>query len=155
MSTSDRHENWSEDQTPPLSSESEEDLEIRRRGGCLTVWLVAMSLLFGLLLVGVALGIFLSFTSAVPSTFIITYILNALIAIFVVLGSVGVVGMWLWKKWGYYLLLAGFLVCLLLGLMDLAFGHDTPPVVLGETAVGVLGAILLYVAVRGKLVYFE
>ena len=128
---------------------------IRSRGGCLTVWLVVMSLLFGLLLVGVAIAIFLSSTSAFAPTLIITYILNALIAISVILGSVGLVGMWLWKTWGYYLLLVGFLVCIPLGLLDVAFGHDSPQVFFGELAFGVLGAILLSVVMRRHLVYFD
>src|SRR5947209_2306112 len=109
---SDSHGNLSESQTPSLSSESgpggssEVNLEMRHRGGCLTVWLVVMSLFYGLLVVGIAIGIYLSYSSdfAPPPT---TDVLNILTLIFVVLGSAGVVGMWLWKKWGYYLLMGG------------------------------------------------
>jgi hypothetical protein len=41
------------------------------------------------------------------------------------------------------------------GFVDLAFGHDSPEVVIGELACGVLGSILLYVPMREKLVYFD
>ena len=153
------HENLSEDQTPSFLSNGspQPNLEVRHRGGCLTVWLVVMSLIFGLLAVSMAIIGYQTYTSEFLPSLLITNVENILTCIFIVLGGAGVVGMWFWKKWGYYLQIGGFLVCSFDGLIDLGAAYHASSLALdlGQLASGVLGGILLYVVMRKKLVYFD
>jgi len=163
MCMSDNHGNGLESQTPSFpedngsSDASKADLEIRRRGRYLTSWLVFMSLIYGLLVVAFAI-IYLSGSAAFAPT-PITTVLNILALVFTVLGSVGVVGMWLWRKWGYYLLVGSYIVAFLSGLagllLDPLFVYVSLAVDIVQLIYAVLAGAFLYAMMSKKFDSFD
>ena len=116
------------------------------RGGCLITWLVVAGVANVLLLILTFIG--LGLVKAISASDIVGIILNVLVI-------AGIVGMWRWKKWGYYLLIWMFIGSTVLRIFMLFSGGGSSGIIVGTIVGGVLGPLILYLLVRDKLEYFD
>ena len=115
----------------------------KQRGGCLTIWLSLMT-------IGGAIGIFASFIRS-PDIAMFQITLpewyQPVKAFIAIVYLVCVIGMWMWKKWGFYgivlLNIAGVVIHLMIGIPFLwAVG-------------GLVGLIILWILVNPVMNQFE
>ncbi|HVU14261.1 MAG TPA: hypothetical protein VHD90_23440 [Phototrophicaceae bacterium] len=78
----------------------------QQRGGCLTIWLV-LAFIGGIFSVISYLTSTSTFIQAYPTATSATFILLAIASALIVIGAVG---LWMWKRWGFYAYVAGAIV---------------------------------------------
>jgi hypothetical protein len=101
-----------------LSFTQELPIVQRKRGGCLSAWLVFVGIS------NVLLFIFGLVSISTPGSLSLLYLLSGVIAL------VGAVGIWQLKKWGYYTLMACYVAALVFSLLPLgtgSFGQSASP----------------------------
>jgi hypothetical protein len=121
-------------------SSSRQERQYVERGGCLTSWLIFVGIVN-------ALALILGMTSPIGPLSLF-YIANGLIAL------IGVVGTWQMKKWGYYILLALYLIGLVGSVLSM--GSQSA---LSSSAISMIsslvGLVITSILVLGKWEDFE
>ncbi|HEX4203045.1 MAG TPA: hypothetical protein VHZ51_02380 [Ktedonobacteraceae bacterium] len=144
--------NWSDSGTQSSStgyrqsSSSAVDDYKPDRGGCLTTWLVVAGIVNVLLLILTFIG--LGVVKTISALDIVGIIFNVLVI-------VAIVGMWRWKKWGYYLLLGMFIGSIVLRIFTLLGSSGSFGYLLGTIVGGGIVLLIMYLLVRDKLEYFD
>ncbi len=126
---------------------------LKERGGCLTLYLVVafVGSLLGILgaisansaiATLTAQGVDVSQYQVYPSWYLPASIVPVLITI------VGVFGVWTWKKWGVYAIIASFVISTILSILVGSF-------VMGIVGLLISAALLWYVIFRDKWPLFE
>ena len=117
----------------------------RERGGWLTAWLVFVAIVNVLVLI-----LALTSLSTPGGAFGLLYLLVSVPAL------IGVVGTWLLKTWGFYILIASHIIAFLLDIVFLAIaggGASTGSVV---SVIGtIIGGIITFVLCTGRWEEFE
>jgi hypothetical protein len=114
----------------------------RQRGGCLTTWLVVVSISQ----LSTTYTLFQSIANHslhLPQWYQYALIIGVLISI------IGTVGIWLWKKWGVFCYLSAIFLNIVVAVIAGSI------IVLPILAIGsIIGLAILYIVLRDKWQYF-
>ncbi len=121
---------------------TEYEVEVRKKGGCLTLWII-----FAMLGTGVsALSYFLT-TGTLAETYDKGESLFYVLGVLAFIQFLGVVGIVLWQRWGAYLYV---------GVAVLSIGFNLYLGIILQGLGGfIVGMLLMYVAINEKWKFFE